>query len=272
MSRSPLRSRRDQKRLLGWIYGGFGVAIILGIIITSTLLNVRKKETDPITGCPKDGYGSVTAVLVDLTDPINPIQAAALRNALLKARNAVPKYGRLEIYPLKSAAAKTIEPLFFACSPGSGHDEDNSFYGNPELADRRWKRQFADKVETVIDELMKTTPQENSPILEGLQSVSVTSFGSPHGQIAAEKRILLVSDMIHHTPELSMYKGVPDFERFRSTQYYPRSKSTLRGAKVDVFLIVRDTKTNVQQPSLYKFWVEFTHASGGFLQNWEPLQ
>ncbi|WP_155970067.1 hypothetical protein [Nitrospira japonica] len=257
---------------MGWVYGGIGVVIICGIITAAVLLNLHRKETDPVTGCPKDGYESITSVLVDLTDPINPVQEAALQNALLKVRDEVPKYGRLEIYPLKPTITTAIEPLFFGCSPGSGRDEDNGFYGNPELANRRWKRMFADKVDAVINELQKLPPQQNSPLLEGLQSVAVTSLGSPLAANASTKRILLLSDMIHHTPELSMYKGAPDFVQFKSTQYYPRIKPTLRGAQVDVFLIVRDTQKHVQQPPLYKFWVEFMNASGGFLQNWEPLQ
>lgn len=270
--RSLKTKRRNKKQVLGWIYGGFGVAIIIGIIVTSVKLNLGKVETDPISGCPKTGYPTITAVLVDLSDPINPVQAAALHNALLKVRNEVPKYGRLEIYPLKSTATSTIEPLFFGCSPGSGRDVDSRFYGNPDLADRHWKQEFADKVDSVIGEL-KTIQQQNiSPIMEGLQSVTVTSFGPPLSQAASEKRVILVSDMIHHTTELSMYRGVPDFEKFKMTQYFPRVRPAFRNAKVDVFLIVRDTQNNIQKPQLYKFWVEFVDASGGFLRGWEPLQ
>lgn len=273
MSRRSLRSSsRDKNKVLGWIYGLIGVVIIAGIIVAAVALNLGRREIDRVTGCPKDGYASVTVALVDLTDPINPIQAAALRNALLKVLNDVPKFGRLEIYPLAPTTMSTIEPLFFGCNPGSGRDVDSRISGNPELADRLWKEKFADKVDSVVAELQKILPQENSPILEGIQSVSVTAFGSPLGDAAPEKRILLLSDMIHHTSDLSMYQGAPTFDNFKNTQYYLRVKPFLRGAKVDVFLIVRDTRRNVQQPPLYKFWLEFMAASGGFLRNWEPLQ
>ncbi len=270
--RSHRSSSRDKKKVLGWVYGTVGAIIIAGIIVAAVVLNLGRRDIDRVTGCPKDGYGSVTVVLVDLTDPISPIQAAAFRNALLKIRNDVPKFGRLEIYPLAPTTTSTIEPLFFGCSPGSGKDVDSRLYGNPELADRLWKKQFADKIDSVVGELQNILPQDNSPILEGIQSVTVTAFGSPLGEAAPEKRIVLLSDMIHHTSDLSMYQGAPAFDNFKNTQYYLRIKPFLRGAKVDVFLIVRDTRRNVQQPPLYKFWLEFTTASGGFLRNWEPLQ
>ena len=273
MSRSPRRSsNRDKNKVSGWIYGTIGAAIIVGIVSASVYLSLTKTETDRATGCPKDRYESVTVVLIDLTDPINPIQAAALRNTLLQIRNEVPKFGRLEIYPLAPTTTSTIEPLFRGCSPGSGRDEDSYFYGNQDLADRLWRKQFADKVDAVVVEIQKIPPQDNSPLLEGIQSVAVTAFGSPFGGHAPNKRLVIISDMIHHTTELSMYQGASTFDDFKNTQYYPRVKPSLRGAKVDVFLIVRDTRRNVQTPPLYKYWVDIVAASNGFLRHWEPLQ
>lgn len=264
--------RRDKKNKAGLILGAIGVVIIAGVVWLNVVQNFNSRELDRTTGCPKNGYDSVTAVLIDLTDPISPIQSAALRNALLKIKSEIPKFGRLEIYPLKSITRSALEPIFTGCNPGRGVDVDSSIYGNPELADRRWRKQFADKVDSVVAEVQDIQPQDNSAVLEGIQSVGVTAFGSPSANLASDKRLVIISDMIHHTRELSMYQGAPAFLSFKETQYYLRIKQSLRGAKVDVFLIVRDTRRNVQQPPLYKFWVELIASSNGFLRNWEPLQ
>ena len=258
--------------LRAWIIGTAAVMILAVLGGTGVYLNFSKRSTDRATGCPTDRYDSVTIALVDLTDPINPTQAAALRNALLKIRNEVPKFGRLEIYPLKPTTMTTIEPLFGGCSPGSGREVDSRFYGNPELADRLWTKLFASNVNTVIGQLSSLSPQDNSPLLEAIQSVAVTAFGTPIAENAADKRIIVFSDMIHHTPQMSMYQGAPAFERFKKEQYYLRVKPTLRGANVDVYLIVRETRKNVQQPPLYKFWLEHAADAGGYLRKWEPLQ
>lgn len=269
---SRRRRRRDKGRALGWIYGTVGAATIIAIAAAAIVMRFGARETDRATGCPKDRYDSVTVVLIDLTDPVNAVQAAALRNALLKIRNDVPRYGRLEIYPLNPTREKAIEPLFAGCSPGSGRDIDSSLYGNPELADRLWQKQFASKVDAVAADIRKLPTQDSSPLFEGLQSVAVTALGAPLAAPASDKRIIVISDMIHHTADLSMYQGAPAFERFKATQYYLRIKPMLRGANVDVLLIVRETRRNVQQPPLYRFWVEFAAASDGYLRNWEPLQ
>jgi hypothetical protein len=83
---------------------------------------------------------------------------------------------------------------------------------------------------------------------------------------------VLVSDMIHHGPQLSMYQGAPEFSKFKQTPLFATSKPMLRGAQIDVYLIVRETQRNVQRPPLYRFWVEFMAAGDGYLRNWEPLQ
>lgn len=272
MNRRHRRAGYSGKGVHTWMVAVSAIAIIAVMAGSGIYLHFNKRGTDRATGCPTDHYDSITVTLIDLTDPINPTQAEALQNALLKIRNEVPKFGRLEIYPLKSTATRTIEPLFAGCSPGSGREVDSRFYGNPELADRQWHQRFADKVDAVIAEIQKQPPQDNSPIFEGIQSVAVTAFGGPMAEKAKDRRLILFSDMIHHTPELSMYHGAPVFDRFKAAQYYLRIKPFMRGANLDVYLIVRETRRNVQQPPLYKFWVDFAAASDGFLRHWEPLQ
>jgi hypothetical protein len=255
-----------------WIIGTIAVLLLVILAGTGGYFHLTKRSVDHATGCPTDRYDSITVVLVDLTDAVNPVQAAALRNALQKIRNEVPKFGRLEIYPVLPTTTVAIEPLFAGCSPGSGRDVDNRLYGNPDLADRLWNRQFADKINPTFKKLLDLQPQENSPLLEAIQSVAVTAFGTPIAELATKRHMVLVSDMIHHTTDLSLYQGAPEFSRFKATPYYLRIKPTLRDADVDVFLIVRETRKNIQQPPLYKFWVEHISSGEGYLRNWEPLQ
>ncbi|PJI42428.1 hypothetical protein [Ferrovibrio sp.] len=173
-------------------------------------------------------------------------------------------------YPLESVATKTIDPLFAACSPGTGADVDSRFYGNPDLANKRYHQLFEAKLDEVIEGLKKLPQQNNSPIFEGLQSVAVTSLGTPRA-VPAKKRIIIISDFIHHTRQHSMYQGVQSFKQFRTTNYYPQIKPDLAGASVDYFVIPRDTMRRVQQPPLVEFWFEFTAAANGVVGEWNPI-
>jgi hypothetical protein len=257
---------------LGWILGIGGGLAIAGIVAVGVSLSMNTRNVDRASGCPSDRYDSVTAVMIDLTDPLNPVQGAAMRNALMKVRDSVPKFGRLEIYPLASTASSAIKPVFAACSPGKGSDVSSRLYGNPELMDRIWRRSFGDKIDEIIKQLRQLPPGDSSPILEGIQSVTVTAFGAPIARDASEKQLVLISDMIQHNGDYSFYEGAPAFSAFRKEPYYLRIKPDLRQAEADVFLIVRETRKNVQQPPLYAFWVEFFEETNGNLRDWEPLQ
>lgn len=263
--------RQKNRNLIGIILGVLGATIIFGFLALALQLNLGRRDVDD-RACPRDHFDSVTAVLIDLTDPLNPVQAAALKNAMLKVRGEIPRFGRLEIYPLRSTSQHAIKPPFAACNPGSAKDVESPLTGNPALADRIWYRDFADKIDEVLATIQTAPREDRSPILEGIQSVAVTAFGAPLAENAPDKRLVLVSDMIHYTQDLSMYAGAPSFDSFKSTSYYLRVKPNLQEANVDVFLIVRDTKGDVQQPPLYEFWVEFVTAGNGYLRDWTPLQ
>jgi hypothetical protein len=265
------RRRRDEGTGKGIALIAASVSALALILGGGAYMALTKRSVDKESGCLKDGYDTITTVLVDLTDPVTPVQAAAIKNILMKVRDAVPKYGRLEVYPLEPVATKTIAPLFAACSPGTGKDVDSKLYGNPELADKNFTKKFASKLQEVVENLQKLPPQNNSPILEGIQSVAVTSLGTPKSG-AAQKHMIIISDLIHHTSQLSMYQGAPQFQKFRTTQYYQQIKPQLLGAKVDFYILARETMRDVQKLPLINFWVEYVTASEGQFNGSWPAQ
>ena len=271
MSRVAKRRRRSQERT-GWIYITIAALGFLAIGVAAVTFTLRERKTDKMSGCPTDHYDSVTAVLVDMTDALDPTQAAALRNAMLKIRDATPKYGRLEIYTLAPVTASTLAPIFAACSPGSGRDVDSSLYGNPELADRVWKTRFGDNVAEVVKGLENLAPQANSPILEGVKSVSVTAFGNPLARNSKIKKFILISDLIQNAPRLSMYRGMPDFDAFRQTQYFQETRPALRGAEVELVPIERETASNIQDTRWRSFWIRYFQSLNDTVERWVRIE
>jgi hypothetical protein len=270
--RPDLRRRSKSTGVGPWLLGGVGALLLVGIVVFGAYSSLTNRALDPENNCPMDHYDSVTAVLIDLTDPVNPVQSAALKNALERIKNSIPKYGRLEIYPLLPTKSSAISPIFAACNPGSGKDVSSFVTGNAELSDRIWKERFGQKIDAIITKIQQVPQEDNSPIFEGIQSVSVTAFDPPLAVSSSHKTLVIVSDMLHYTPELSMYAGAPEFSKFGATQYFVRNKTDLHGADVDVYLIVRETRKNAQQPPLYQFWVDYFEANQGSLRDWVLLQ
>jgi len=272
MARRKRRRGRESISVATWVLAAAGVLALSAIIILGIRLKMSEVAIDQNTGCPLSGSKSVTAVLIDLTDKLSPVQTAALRNTLQKIRDRTPRYGRLEIYPLVPTVRSTITPIFAGCNPGSGRDVTNEVTGNRALSDRIWSADFGSKVDAVISQLALVEPQDGSPILEGMQSVAVTAFASPSAAAAETRKLVLISDMLQHTDRFSLYQGAPAFNGVRDQPYFRETRANLRGATVDVYLIVRETRHDAQQPPLYKFWVDLVSYSDGFLQGWEPLQ
>ena len=66
-----------------------------------------------------------------------------------------------------------------------------------------WRmRAFGDKVAEVVNRLGELAPQANSPILEGVKSVSVTAFGNPLARNAKTKKFILISDLIQNREKI----------------------------------------------------------------------
>jgi len=272
MIRSVTARRHRRQRRLGGVLMTLVATCFLIIGSGAIYLHFKKTDTDKATGCPVHGYEYITAILVDMTDALNPVQTAALRNALAKVRDETPRYGRLEIYPLRSFASQTLEPLYAGCSPGSGRDVDSSLYGNPQLADRIWSKLFAARVDEVAAALANLPEEQNSPILSAIKSVSVTSFGSPQARNAQRKRLILISDLIEHTSELSMYSGVPDFSKFKDTNLYAAVRPGLRSADIELVVFERKTKNNVQNSRWRNFWITYFESVNSTVTRWVKVE
>jgi hypothetical protein len=264
---------------------GDGLASLMGIVMIGVFAVVvaggagwyfmqrqAARDVDPVTHCPKDRIDHVTAVVIDLTDLVSKTQAVAIENEMGKLRSSTPKYGRLDIYTILSAAGAARDPVFSLCNPGSGADVKSDLSGNRAMENRRFEEAFGARLDMILSEALKVTPTEASPIFEAIQFAAVRSFGGELVREAQSKRLVVISDMLHHSPEFSQYRPTPPHAEFRRSQYYARIKPQLRGATVDMYVIFRDTRRNVQQKPWQDFWVAHFQEGGGTVDGWYPLQ
>jgi hypothetical protein len=206
-----------------------------------------------------------------VTDTLGPIQRADLSAFMDDLRDQVPKYGRLDLYAVSSIGNHPLQALFRSCNPGSGRDVASPLVGNPVMADRAWKQKFADKLDEALNQIVNSKDADNSPIMEDVQSVSVTSFEGD-GEGADEKKLILVSDLLQFTKRVSFYVGAPDFSAFKSTDYYKEIRTELRGVRVTISIIPRETRRNAQNKKLYDFWTTYFADQGAIVESWRPLK
>src|SRR3546814_13937316 len=90
-----------------------GIVIILLVLVSVAgiggaywYVDSGRVALDKLTYCPQDGAHSLTVVLLDRTDPLTPVQPAALRGRLEEVTQAVPRHGALQLCsvgPLREA-------------------------------------------------------------------------------------------------------------------------------------------------------------------------
>ena len=163
------------------------------------------RPIDYATGCPKDGnYSAIFAVLLDTTDSLSPVEQEKIQKKLDEFAKEVPRYGKLEVFSVRAASDRLIEPLVEVCNPGRASDT-NQWTGNPRLDEKRWHEKFMDP----LDKSLKVA-------LSGYRRCETISYygGDPTSFRAGIFRdapgdLEAFRDRFRHAPKFSCSEPIP---------------------------------------------------------------
>lgn len=264
----------ERQRTIKTILGSF---VITGLLLVAAAVFLLKRQVDSRSAqvdkdsfCPKDGITAVTALIVDSTDALSAVQKASLRVELEKAVNAVARYGRLDIYAVESSQRGLPKPLFSMCSPGR-REEASPWTSNPERVERRWRDRFYSPALSRIDACFEQARRESSPIMETIQSVSISSFRNGLVSDNAHRQLVLASDMIEFSPDLNMYRGVPSIHDFFNGESFRKLRGDLRGVDVSILLFRRATAAQIQRQNFIDFWAALLVQQGAIDVRSKPI-
>ena len=261
MARYRKRQQRIQLKNL------FGIVLIVCVLAIVTSLGTfwyeRQKQQqafDTATLCPLDGSPAYIAVVFDKTDAYNSVQQRFLKRYFSDFKAKLRPGTRIALYVIDDRNRDIIAPDFLVCAPRTGEDA-NALYENPKLIKRRWLERFEKPLDQAIEGFMKPSEADYSPIMEILQVVSLSAF--PVESDDATKKIIIVSDMLQHTPEWSHYRGQMDFAELERTAYFQRIRTDLGGAEVQILYVRRDGMEKLQTKRHALFWADYIDAIGG---------
>ena len=263
--------RKVRQDALGILLLASAGIVLLGAVALYVSLQRTRAVLDPKTGCPETGATSLTVLLVDRTDPLTPIQQAALRQHLRSLRQETERHGALEVYSVGSTAEAPLQahsvavdgrstPRHRFCNPGLGTGSE--WTENKRLSERRYKRLFEEPLEGIFSEVLEHKTEDVSPIMESIQSVAVTAFMAPRLE-NAEKRLVIVSDLLQHTSEHSQYDKRTPFSAFRKLPYYQLLQCDLTGVAVDLLYVRRPARAAIQGKFHIQFWQRYIASLGG---------
>ncbi|EZP70367.1 hypothetical protein BV96_03332 [Sphingomonas paucimobilis] len=204
---------------------------------------------------------SVTVLLVDVTDPMNMAQRQDFDNQLTKLKNSIPRYGKLIVAKVDATADRLLAPVITRCNPGTA-DDVNSATGDPASVQKQWDEGFDAPLTAAFKRLDRATGAEQSPILESIQSVALTELQKP-GHEKLPKRLIVASDLLQNTADVSFYRGLPEPKTFTDSAVFRRLRTDLRGVEVELWMLERSDAATTQPRSLADLWERIIGAEGG---------
>lgn len=258
--------RKRKSRRGGGSIGGVVSVIALVLVICGavggySLLWHKAKAAPTLDAdlCPDDGATSVTAVLLDVTDPISEITKLDLKREFQRVVDDVEQYGLIEVYLLTDVEGQPRR-TFRGCNPGNGESAD-PWTSNPKKVQQRWDQAFNKPLREIEGQLGEGSPSKQSPIMSGIQRITIQSF-SDSKLDGKPKRLVVASDMMEFTPAFSMYKSGADIKAFEKSSARDKYRTPLDGVDVRLMLFQRQSTAAVKNlPEFWATWIGSNHGN-----------
>lgn len=232
--------------MLTSVFGLFAAAAMNQPPATDSETNCRLDRQDP----------SHTIVLVDQSDPFNATDMAWVRALLEDEARALPKYGRLTLSVPNAASAYDPVTVWTGCSPGSAAAA-NPIFQNPKMIEQAWQAKFHNPLMAGAEAVLIDNVAPSSPLMEAM----FTLGDRPDFQEnVPARRLILVSDLMQHSKEFSMYKTGTDWEAFEGSPLMDM-RPGLEGVEV-VSRVVPRQEYALPLGEVKAFWQRWFKATG----------
>lgn len=241
------KSVKDKAAIDKLSYMGLFLLIILVVI----LFQAGKEKPDPETNCLKK-IDRKFSIILDKTDFI-PKQTQV--EITKRAWSSIAENGKagdlVSVYEITQNSLSDLTPVFSMCLPKMAKDS-NEIVDNGAVLDRRFKEKFE---QPLLEALSANTGQaQNSPIAEAIADINLSEAlrGVEQG------RILLFSDLMQHSSNVSTYKcqsaqaPIAQFKKSRQATVEPRPR--FKNIYVELHLIPRLGITESEVKCRATFW------------------
>ena len=244
--RTTAASKRQQKQRNSAVRNVIIVVLAVSLIAVLYVRTVLgRRSLDEVTLCPASP-DSITVLLVDVTDPMTLPQKQDFRNQLDRLISEIPRYGKLVITKVDPVSDRLLTPIVTRCNPGTGSDT-NELVGNKKKLEKLHQEQFIAPLQDAYDRILSASDASRSPILESIQSINLTELASDQSA-GIRKRLIVASDLLQNTDDLSFYKHIPEPASILKNQAFSRVRTDLRGVDVDLRHVIHD---DGDAPSLF---------------------
>ncbi len=218
--------------------------------------------------CPPSGPTGHFVLLVDTTDPLTFTQGQAystIVNELIEKRT--PEGHLLSVFLLGEDFKSTAAPVVELCNPGTGADK-SELTANTRKLRRQYEERFLRPLLDATKDMVAKKSGKASPVLEMLQLVGLNGFRK--ADVKGVRRLIVISDMLHNTPQFSMYRDLPEHKAFASTPYGQRTQAELRDVEVELHYLINSPKLQTRQN--LSFWESYFNKAGARIVAVRPME
>jgi hypothetical protein len=199
----------------------------------------------------KQNIAEYCVILIDVTSELSPSQKGMLDNEFKRYLHEAPKNSIHDFYQVGEVNDKLLIPIAKGYAKHSIKDE-SALTTNINLALLNLNKEFKTPLENAFKSSMNNKESKTSPILESIQSVVITSLGSPDAKKASRK-IVLVSDLMQNTESINFYSEIPDYNSLTKKSDYRKMQVDLSGIVFEIWHInPPDSNNNTRLLNLWK--------------------
>ena len=262
MARRNKGRGRNLKNKVNLILGLILLLAVSVVVVTLFVLKPEKIEIDTKTLCPiKDGPSSFTAIVIDRTDSFGSISKADIEVQLKDIVDETKENEQISLFAVEPTEKEPLHSLIEVCNPGNP-DEADRWTQNPDLITHNWKTKFQAPLDALLNSLLVGERASHSPIMESIQSVSITALSGKQKSLLP-RRIILISDLLQNSQAWSLYKQQADFDAFSASIQTRGLNPDLRGVTIELLILQRKAKHRVDEKALINFWRSWIESYGG---------
>lgn len=192
---------------------------------------------------------SVTAVLFDVSDPLNEPASLAFDSLITRLVDEVEEGGRIDVYFLKDGVAVTGNPQGHFCKPL------RPLAGGDASFKKRLQVQFVGPAMTTLKTGKEiSSPSISSPILESIFNIGLKSFSKTTTNKKYWGKIVVISDLLQNSSLASFYSSIPTYEKISSTSKFTAWSRRIDKVGLELVMISNNKHAALQGRDLLKFW------------------
>ncbi|MFY0659003.1 MAG: hypothetical protein JXR15_00820 [Shimia sp.] len=217
----------------------------------------KSSKINDATLCRQTGAINTTAILLDLTDPLNATQQARLKTILADELHNTQRDTMITLGVVSEDESRW-GARFAKCKPATG-EYANSLYENPGLIAERYQEEFLNPVNETLAAMLTGEKENQSPIMEAMQSLIAET--PEFTRVSGSKKLIVVSDMLQHSDTLSFYRR-QGWDFFSENVGSHRLAGNLSAVDIEIYLIPRSGPKIPKRQFAEDFWVRYFDRQG----------